>query len=46
MIFFTMQCFHREDCKRVLKKLPQGSFYIKTNTQNHTQRVEAISTGK
>ena len=39
-----MQCFHREDCKRVLHKFPQGFFYIKTNRQNHTQRVDAIST--
>ena len=44
--FFTMQCFHREDCRRVLHKFPQGFFYIKTNRQNHTQRVDAISTGK
>ena len=37
MIFFTIQCFHREDCKRLLHKFPQGFFYIKTNRQNHTQ---------
>ena len=24
--------------------LPQGFFYIKTKRQNHTQRVDAIST--
>ena len=44
--FFTMQCFHKEDCKRVLHKFAQGPFYIKTNRQNHTQRVDGISTGK
>ena len=38
MVFFTMQCFYREDCKRVLHKFPQGFFYIKTNRQNHTQK--------
>ena len=46
MIFFTVRCFHREDCKRMLHKFPQGFFYIKTNRQNHTQRVDDISTGK
>ena len=32
--------------KRVLHKCLQGFFYIKTNRQNHNQRVDAISTGK
>ena len=32
MIFFTIQCFHREDCKRILHKFPQG-FFLHQNKQ-------------
>ena len=27
--FFPVECFPREDCKRVLHKFPEGFFYIK-----------------
>ena len=29
--FFPVECFPREDCKRVLHKFPEGFFYIKKN---------------
>ena len=45
MLFLQCNVFTENPVNACYINLPKVFFYIKTNRQNYTQRVDAISTG-